>query len=199
MTVTAPVPQGRARIFARVISILFLPVLWPALLFSLLFSSVPSLILTWTFLFVLPLGLSFLYFRSRKVDDIWVIQRRDRIIPFLINIACILLYFLLLHFALEIGFSWKLFMVLPLFNVVSLAITLYWKISLHMIGVLAAAGYVLRLAPENGGLILVSLGAVCLLVAWARWFLGSHDIYQILAGSLLGLSLGYLLSDFAFY
>lgn len=69
---------------------------------------------------------------------------------------------------------------------VCLAITRYWKISLHTVVAAGAAATVALLYGPGWSL----LGVLVLLVAWSRVRLADHTPAQVVAGLLLGPSLG---------
>ena len=66
--------------------------------------------------------------------------------------------------------------------VVSLAITVFWKISIHAAG---AAGTVAILVIEFGPALWATLPIV-VAVAWARVTLRDHTVGQVIAGSIVG-------------
>jgi membrane-associated phospholipid phosphatase len=63
-----------------------------------------------------------------------------------------------------------------------LLITLYWKISAHMIGIAGLSAFMAIAFGGWGTLALVMIP----LVAWARLQLGSHSFSQVFGGILLG-------------
>jgi hypothetical protein len=69
---------------------------------------------------------------------------------------------------------------------VALAISLFWKISIHTACV---AGSVAVLTIVLGGAF-VALGAVVLAVGWARVTLRDHTAAQVTAGALVGAAVG---------
>ena len=63
-------------------------------------------------------------------------------------------------------------------------INLFWKISIHCVGVGGAA--VLLFSVAEAGIAWPGVLAV-LLVGWARLYLGVHTVAQVLAGFVLGI------------
>lgn len=70
--------------------------------------------------------------------------------------------------------------------VVGLAVTAFWKVSIHTAGI---AGTVAVLTIRFGWPALAGIPVVAL-VAWSRVALGAHTVAQVLAGGLLGAAVG---------
>jgi membrane-associated phospholipid phosphatase len=66
--------------------------------------------------------------------------------------------------------------------VVSLAVTIFWKVSIHTAVV---AGAVVILAFTFGPILLVTAPAIAL-IAWSRVELGDHTPAQVIVGATLG-------------
>lgn len=140
---------------------------------------------------VMPLVLSVTYWRMLKTNEIFVIGRKQRIIPFLLSFAgtCLTLY---LAFANGGNSFWYNIYYFFLFvSVLGFLVTLFWKISLHVLATSAiGAAIVMMIAPDNTGqAVLAGLGLMIpvVLAAWARMRLKSHDWPQIAAGFILGI------------
>ena len=67
--------------------------------------------------------------------------------------------------------------------VISLVVTLFWKISVHAGSV---AGALVILAIVAGPGVLLAAPLVIGLVAWSRVELGDHTVWQVIGGSLIG-------------
>jgi len=68
--------------------------------------------------------------------------------------------------------------------VLSLLITRYWKISLHLVGIAGAVtAFVLLFGPR-----LLWLTPLVVLVGWARFQVRAHTILQAMAGTALAVS-----------
>ncbi len=120
--------------------------------------------------------------RRREITDHHVRRREQRLLPLLVGIlsvAVLLALFVLLRAPHEL-FALVGTMVTGL--VVSLLVTLVWKISVH-VGVVA--GTIVILAVLFGPVLLL-LAPLVVLVAWARVELGDHTVAQVIAGGLLG-------------
>ncbi|GCF11671.1 hypothetical protein [Dictyobacter arantiisoli] len=66
---------------------------------------------------------------------------------------------------------------------ISLIVTKYWKISLHLVGIAGAVTvFILLFGP-----LLFVLSPLVLLVGWARWQVRAHTVYQAIAGTFLAV------------
>jgi membrane-associated phospholipid phosphatase len=71
--------------------------------------------------------------------------------------------------------------------VVSLAVTIFWKLSVHTAVV---AGAVVVLAFVLGPILLLTAPAIAL-IAWARVELGDHTPAQVVVGGVLGAAVAF--------
>jgi hypothetical protein len=140
---------------------------------------------------VMPLVLSLVYWKMLKTREIFVIGRKQRIIPFLLSFAGTLLT---LYFARVNGgnnFWYSLYYFFLFVSLLGFIVTLFWKISLHMLAMSAIASAVVFLVAEKNIANAALAGAAFLipiiLIAWARMHLKSHDWLQIVAGFLVGV------------
>ena len=190
---------------ARIISIVFHPVLVPTLgVLLLLHSGFYFSMLTWeakrfvllVVLFstcILPLlAVSIMAINPRF--DINMTKSTDRIIPQLATSAFYYLGFILLG-RVNIFLVFKLFMLASVLVIVALLlISFKWKISNHMAalgglaGVFFAFSFRKGLNPVHSLLIIILISG---LVGTARLILKKHDIWQIIAGYVLGFGILY--------
>ena len=186
---------------AKFISAIFHPVFIPFGFFLLAspaqfqYTSIWEPVLALGILVVAPLGASLLYFRKHGIRDIFVIDKKHRPLPFAFNIVGLLGFsFFIPPQAQALGYDIWLLPWLGSFliaNIIGMVITLYWKISLHMMGIgLTAAWLVIYLWGESwfwlptGGLFLFTLA-----IAWARRQLNSHNLLQLLVGWAVGIAI----------
>jgi hypothetical protein len=134
--------------------------------------------------------LPFLYIlrgvRRRRLTDHHISERAQRPLPLLIGLGSMVVGLLVLA---ATGAPRELVALIGSMAVTlaaATAITLAWKISLH---VAVAGGTLAVLALVFGPVALVFAPAVALL-AWARVETGAHDLAQVLAGAVLGSALG---------
>lgn len=125
-------------------------------------------------------------------DNLYVLERRKRLVPFVINIASVLLFVYLLH-TTRLGAgrdpaqmdAFADFLIY--INALTAIITLVWRISIHMIA--AAASFVLLLSIDTGFVVSptnVLLFSLLAAVGWSRWHLRGHTTPQIVVGAFVG-------------
>jgi membrane-associated phospholipid phosphatase len=141
------------------------------------------------FLAILPLIGYVIYVKYvLKRKNLYVLERRRRFIPFMVNILSIFLF----HYALYgLGYAerntFQIMLFLWFLNLVSLGITFLWRISIHQIAASASIALIMildtRLAVSVINLALVML---VLAVGWSRYHLKGHTIPQIIAGTIFG-------------
>ncbi|MFZ7138367.1 MAG: hypothetical protein ACOWW1_08120 [archaeon] len=150
--------------------------------------SAPFTILVCFLCFALFPFIGILYFKHKKVVDIYVSQRTARTPFFLIAIAsysAATIIFALtdtrIMFLLALG---SLFV-----SIIAMGINMFWKVSIHTAGVtgpIFALVYVFGVAA-------LPLATIVGLVGWSRIKLKNHTFGQTLAGTLLSLSVGIVL------
>ena len=161
--------------------------------------------LVFIFLVALPGLLTFLFLRLKNEGDFFVVTRKNRLIPLIgILVGTIFLAVGSGAFLPEKLFPGYLIVIVFFLSFLAIVITIYWKISLHLLGWAAALGATLSIRfvlPANWmgehGIadvffqsnLFLSLLIICLIAAaWARFYLGSHGISQLLAGFIIGFS-----------
>ena len=195
---------------ARIISIIFHPVLIPTLgLFLLLQSGFYFSMLSWEarrFILlvvffttgVLPM-LSVAILALNPKFDISMNQTKDRIFPFLSASVFYYLGFLIMN-KINAFPVFKIFMIASvLVIIVILLISFKWKISAHMAAIGSITGVLFALSFRSGvnpvWAILLAL-VVSGLVGTARLLLNKHSLLQVLAGYFTGFSIMYLVIYF---
>lgn len=125
--------------------------------------------------------------RRGVVDDWFVGDRRFRIGPLLVSLGSfIVLFFLSLIYGLRV---FNLLSYIYVCNtVVAIAITMKWKISIHLYGL---AGPLTFLVIVYDGFYWLWFLLVPI-VAWARLKLRAHSLSQVVAGGILGVLLTYI-------
>jgi membrane-associated phospholipid phosphatase len=126
------------------------------------------------------------------------LEKKWRKWPFLVNIfsiGCLGLYFFI---SKDLAWGGKGLVFMLILNFLAFFITLFWRISLHMLGVASVwalylfyPGFAGNLALAIGGFVLV------LLVGWSRLRLNAHTPMQVIVGSLLGFFLTSLFLNYA--
>ena len=123
--------------------------------------------------------------RRGNFTDSLLSMREQRIGPMLFGLACASAVFLALYL---LGASRALMVTILTILVggmITLLITRYWKISLHLVGM---TGSVTVLTLVYGPLFLL-LSPLIPLIGWARWYVHAHTFFQALAGSTLAVSI----------
>lgn len=186
---------------AKIISIIFHPVLMPAYGMLILFSSgtfisyLPeavkriSLIIIAVNTIILPLSLIPLYLSQNIIKSIQMNTSRERIIPMAMNAIFYYLGFYLLN-RLQVPDMIKIYMLASfLVAAVTLILCLKWKISIHMIGIGGLTGAIISIYFHLG----IDLKAVWMtliifsgLTGFARLYLNRHNPAQVYSGFLTG-------------
>lgn len=196
---------------ARVISVLFHPLLMVTYLFSLFALVFPYGLDPlkeegqWTFIFVLFLG-TFLFpsliislFRSMGfVKSITMEDRKERIFPFVLITLLYISFTYMFYQRTGVSVRDNLFKFIVITDgllVVATLVTLFYKVSVHS---LAAWGFIGILLPlnhvaEDGSLFypLIASIVVAGLVMSARLQLHAHTSREVMTGAILGLVTGF--------
>lgn len=205
-------PERIETSLARIISIVFHPMLLTTYAFAILFNfrayfslGIPSTAKWMIGIFVLvitallPLMLMLIMSRLGIIRNLMLQEREERLWPFAIAaIFYYLTYYLIGR--LELSQVYQIFVLGAFLLVVAgLVISFFWKISIHMIGagglVGAFIGLSLNLMVEMLFLI-VFLVFISGLVGFARLKLSAHSPAQIFAGFLTGFVIFLLLFSF---
>jgi len=129
---------------------------------------------------IIPIGVYGFFFLTKRITDIEVTDRRERP-PVLITVQVVYSFGLVLsyYFATEFYFSIALWVYLSL--LIATMISLFWKISLHMVG----NTMFFLLAIELLKLPIFLAVLALLVVAWSRLVLEKHTSMQLAAGTIL--------------
>lgn len=148
---------------------------------------------------IVPASGIFILKRLGLISSYGLENKNERFIPFLITFLSYgsLIYFFCLS-GLHVFFLWfiTLFIIPFLLLIISSIINIWWKISVHMIGIGSLLGSVLSVCYNVKGLniyplfIILFILAGCLAVS--RLILNRHTPAQVYAGFLLGISVSYL-------
>jgi hypothetical protein len=195
---------------AKIISVLFQPLLMPTYTLLLIFSlnsyismMVPSHaknVLMWiVFLstFVFPVIFIFILYKRGLIKTLNMDDKEERTFPLLVtSIFYFLMYYIVWQSNLDEIYN-LLFMGSALLIVLALIISFFWKISMHMIGVGGMLGALIGLSQAayvDLAYYVVLVTLVCGLVGFARLKLKAHTPAQVYAG----FSAGFLLMLFLF-
>ncbi len=190
---------------AKIISIIFQPLMMPLLTLLILFNSDTFIAFSIademkTFIYFLFIAFTvllptmiFLWLIKRGViSSLDMPEASERKIPFLISIILYFaLYYLLRKLALpELVYLLLLGTILSI--VVCFFITIIWKISIHMIAVGGVIGSLLALSIRLGADFILPIYVVTLLagfIGYARLKLYAHTPAQVYSGFILGTAL----------
>lgn len=188
-------PQTAARL-ARGISWVLHPFALPLYLLALLLTATPfalfpvrvKIYLVWVvalYAVVLPV-LSLGLLRSLgRISDFRVDRRRERVWPLLIGTVCYVLCAVTIAKIPQMVFLRKFMLAAACCEAMCLAVSLRWKISLHMTAMGAAVALLAVMNVVAAVPLLVPLMAAIAasgMLASARLYLGCHDPWQVLAG-----------------
>ncbi len=140
---------------------------------------------------VLPLSIIPVFIQLGVIKSVYMVNRKERILPlFMTAVFFILGYYFLKRLMLPSFIS--LFFLGTLLSVLlSMGISFFWKISIHMVGIggLLAALFVLTVKyGVNVNMWLVFVMSVAGVLGSMRLYLGQHTKYQVYAGFLLGFA-----------
>jgi hypothetical protein len=195
-------------VLARIISILFHPLLMATYLFSLLSLALPPalaplqqsshfkmIILIFLVTFVLPVLNMGIFKIFGSVKSFQMRERKERLMPFVfISLIYVLVTYLLYSptkFSLNDNFM-KLMLIIDTLVVIATLATFFFKVSVHSIGIWGMIGIMLLLTKiaEINTLFYVSLGLIIIagFVMSSRLQLGAHNSREVMWGSVIGLA-----------
>jgi membrane-associated phospholipid phosphatase len=190
---------------AQVISVVFHPLLMTTYLFVVLSLYLPSLLLParsslWLIFliflmtFLLP-SFNFLFFRfSGTIRDLSFGERKDRVLPFA--------FIAILYCVVTIMFYWKfpvpnllkLMLIVTAMVIVSSLTTLFYKVSVHSVGVWGILGILVPLNQATDGMLLYPLTGGLVIagaVMSARLLLNAHVPREVMIGGVMGFAIGF--------
>jgi cation transport ATPase len=205
-------------ILARIISIIFHPLLLATYLFGMLSMVLPAaldplkedghlnfifLIFCVTFLFpALNVGI-FKTFGS--VKTLAMKDRHERIVPFSFITILYVVVTYLFYTRTRIGFNdnlLKFLIIMDALVLVGTLVTYFYKVSVHSLGICGLVGILLPLnnISEDGGLFYPTLAAIVVagVVMSARLQLNAHTPREVMVGGVLGFMTGFGLMFFMF-
>lgn len=187
---------------AATLSLLLHPILMPTLGLLIVFSTqshfsfIPfeyrrlMLIIVLISTCILPLSLIPLLLQTGLIKSIQMESYKERLVPLLATAIFFILGYYFLKKIHPPAFISLFFLGTLIAVLLSLFITYFWKISIHMVGIGGLLGALLALFVKYGIatyiwmlLVLVAAG----LLGSSRLILGSHNPKQVYAGFLLGL------------
>ncbi len=205
-------------VLARIISILFHPLLLATYLFGFFSQVLPSaldavnsddhlnfLLLIFCITFVFP-ALNIGIFKTfGTIRTITMEERRERIVPFtfIAILYCLTTYLLYTRTYLTLyDNALKFLIIIDLLVVLATLITYFYKVSVHSLAMWGLVGILLPLnkVTEDGSLFYPTLIAIALagLVMSARLQLQAHKPREVLVGALVGFAASFSAMIFLF-
>jgi len=188
--------------FAKIISTLFHPLLMPTFGVLLMLNTDTYLsffpieakliiyLIVFAGTFLLPLLLLPFFLYRKYIKKITMDTRKERIAPLIITIASYYFtYYVIKQLPLPLIFN-KFLLATTISVALTLIITLYWKISAHMIGIGGMIGLIVGLALKfsvDFRFILMILLLIAGLIGTSRLYLKSHNSLQVYSGFFIGI------------
>ena len=159
-------------------------------------SQIPIIIIgTIVFTLALPLLSVYLLLLFNKIESLEIRKKEERFLPLLLSVIWMTIGFLYLKEILNYTPIIKsIYLGAIYILILSLFITRFWKISLHMLAIGGATGVLLTLellfSQNTTFLLLFILFSGCL--GFSRYSLKAHSLKQVYAGFLFGNIIMYL-------
>ncbi len=187
---------------ANVLSWVFVPLLMPVygilLIFNLSFLSFApfhtKLVFTLIVIganFIVPMLLVLLLKKMGIIEDIGLNGRKERLIPYVITIVCLLGTGIFLYAKMAPLWVAMFYAGGALAGLINLIVNFWWKISAHAAGIAGIVAMLIQMTKEGPTVVAMTwwiVGAILVagLLGSARIWLGRHTLMQVLAGSAVG-------------
>ncbi len=148
-------------------------------------------LITAAFNVVIPVVAILILKKMNLIDDIGLNGRKERLIPYIITIICLVSTGIFLWFKHAPEWLVMFFAGGAVAGLINLLINFWWKISAHAAGLAGIVALLLRIIhdgfPQQGVIIWLIVAIIISgLVGSARVWLGRHTVMQVLAGFLVG-------------
>ncbi len=190
---------------AKVISIVFHPLLMTTYLFLLLAFYLPIILqpvrpslsfigLIFLMTFVLP-AINFIFFKiTGTVENLAMPERKQRTLPFLFISILYCVVTFLFYWKVNVPSLTSIMIIISAMVVITAVITLFYKVSIHSAAIWGIIGLLLPLNKISNGILLVPtvvLIVIAGLVMSSRLMLNAHTPREVLTGSLVGFAVGF--------
>ena len=171
----------------------------PSALYPINIDSFPSFLLIILIMtFVLPVLVISIFRIFGTIRSFTMEERKDRIpVFFFITILyCFVTYLFISRSRVSMDDNlFKLLVIIDFLILASAFITLFYKISVHSMGIMGMLGILLPLnkVAENNSLLLPTIGVLVIagVVMSARLQLNAHTPREVLTGTIVGFSIGF--------
>lgn len=141
--------------------------------------------------FIVPMLLVLLLKKLGLIQDVGLNGRKERLIPYIITMACLGASAYFLHFKGAPTWVAMFYAGGALAAFINFLVNFRWKISAHAAGIAGVVAMLIQIMKEGlpvGGLTWWIVGAILLagLLGSARIWLGRHTLLQVLAGTFVG-------------
>jgi membrane-associated phospholipid phosphatase len=147
---------------------------------------------------VLPVCLMSFFKIFGSITSFNLESRRERVFPFFTILVLYLSFTYILTFQGKIGVDDNVFKFLVIIDCLVLAgtlVTIFYKVSIHAIGIMGLAGILIPLNKEsdNTWLLWITIGVIVLagIIMSARLQLNAHTPRQVLVGAISGFLIGF--------
>jgi hypothetical protein len=196
-------------LLSRIVSYVFHPMLMGTYLFGLMVFILPAalypintksqflfLILFFVITFALPVFMMSVLKTLGSIKSFALETRQERVFPFLMILVLYASFTYMLTYRISIDDNvFKFLLIIDCLVLISTLLTLFYKVSIHAIGIMGLAGILIPLNKESDNILLfwVTIGVVVLagLVMSARLQLNSHTPRQVLVGAISGFLIGF--------
>ncbi len=205
-------------ILARIISVVFHPLLLAtylfglfALIFPIAFDPINDdrisrfIFLLFCVTFVLPVLVISLLKTIGVTPSFTMYRREDRILPFVLICGFYTAVTMVFYHRAEVSLNdnfLKFLIVINALVIVATVVTLFYKVSVHTIGIWGFVGILLPLnnVTETSVLFYPLVAAIALagVVMSARLHLQMHSLREVVVGSALGLGTGFFMVSYLF-
>ena len=192
---------------ARIVSYLFHPLLMPTYAVLLLFNTGTYLqymppgpktmiiLLVFTGTFLIPVSLLPLWIFLGITKTIYLNNRQERFVPlFVTTIIYYVAFYLLRRYHLS-SLILSIMMAGTILLFAGLIVSVWWKISLHMLGIGGLTGFLAGIIIKTGGVNIFIFSLVIILAGLlgvSRLKLNAHSAAEVYAGLFSGIIIGFI-------
>lgn len=196
------------RTIAKILSVAFHPLLMPTYGLFIVFQLNTYLtyqysaearrffyLLVFTFTFLAPVLVATYLVRSKQISSLEMANRKERWLPFVFTIVFYLFTYFLLRRVNAAPVFDEMILGATVSIVLSLLITFFWKISIHLVGIGGLIGIVyvmVQFLAPDAHWIIAALILIAGTIGFARIKLEAHSLPQVAAGFFVGFMSTYL-------